>query len=85
MISVSDNGIGIEPEHAGGVFNMFERLHDEDEYEGTGIGLAICKKIVTDHYGEIAVDTSYKDGARILFTLPYVSVQEDVRKVNEAA
>lgn len=84
-ISVSDNGIGIEPQHAGRVFNMFERLHDEDEYEGTGIGLAICKKIVTDHYGEIAVDTSYQDGARIVFSLSSVIVQENNRKVNEAA
>ncbi len=69
-ISVSDNGIGIETEFAAKVFDMFERLHDEDEYEGTGIGLSICRQIVSDHGGEISVDTHFAGGCRIVFSLP---------------
>lgn len=74
-ISVTDNGIGIEPEFASKVFDMFERLHDEDEYEGIGIGLSICRQIVSDHGGEISVDTSYRDGCRIIFTLQADEIQ----------
>ncbi|MBI1201667.1 MAG: response regulator [Rhodopseudomonas sp.] len=69
QVSVTDNGIGIEPRFADKVFDIFYRLHDEDEYEGTGIGLAICKKIITDHGGTIWVDKNYSDGASINFTL----------------
>lgn len=68
-ISVTDNGIGIEPQFAEKVFEMFARLHNEDEYEGTGIGLAVCKKIIVDHGGDIRVDAWYREGARITFTL----------------
>lgn len=69
FISVTDNGIGIEPRFADQVFNMFARLHDEDEYEGTGIGLTVCRKIVTDHGGRIWVDQDYSGGTRINMTL----------------
>ncbi len=68
-MSVSDNGIGIEPKHADKVFGMFSRLHNEDEFEGTGIGLAVCKNIVIDHGGDIWVDTSCTKGTRIVMTL----------------
>lgn len=67
--TVTDNGIGIEPEYADKVFVIFQRLHTKDTYSGSGIGLAMCKKIVEFHGGTIAVDTSYRDGARITFTL----------------
>ncbi len=69
-ISCVDNGIGIEEEYAEKVFVIFQRLHSRDTYPGTGIGLAIAKKIVEHHDGTIWIDTAYKDGAAIRFTLP---------------
>ncbi|MEV7443922.1 ATP-binding protein [Streptomyces sp. NPDC091204] len=67
--TVTDNGIGIAPEYADKVFVIFQRLHTKDVYPGSGIGLAMCKKIVEFHGGEIAVDPEYRDGTRISFTL----------------
>ncbi|MGW1464046.1 sensor histidine kinase [Streptomyces sp. NPDC002308] len=75
-ISVTDNGIGIAPEYAERVFVIFQRLHTRESYEGNGIGLALCKKIVEHHGGSIAVDTAYTSGTRFVFTLPGV-VDED--------
>ncbi len=72
QISVTDNGIGIEPQYADRVFEMFYRLHGEDEYEGAGIGLTVCRKIVHDHGGRIWIDKGFTDGARVIFTLPTV-------------
>ena len=68
--TVSDNGIGIAPEFVDKVFVIFQRLHGRDSYGGTGIGLALCKKIVEHHGGTIWIDTSYTDGTRFRFTLP---------------
>ena len=68
--AVSDNGIGIEEEFADKVFVLFQRLHGRDTYTGTGIGLAICRKIVEHHGGLIWIDTSYSDGTRFRFHLP---------------
>ncbi|OEJ34706.1 sensor histidine kinase [Streptomyces subrutilus] len=67
--TVTDNGIGIDPEYADKVFVIFQRLHTKDVYPGSGIGLAMCKKIVEFHGGTISVDPEYRDGARISFTL----------------
>ncbi|MDY6997524.1 MAG: CHASE3 domain-containing protein [Actinomycetota bacterium] len=70
ILSLSDNGIGIAPEFSDKVFVIFQRLHGRDAYSGTGIGLALCKKIVEHHGGSIWIDTSYTDGTRFRFTLP---------------
>ncbi|MEU6051686.1 ATP-binding protein [Streptomyces xanthochromogenes] len=67
--SVTDDGIGIAPEYAEKVFVIFQRLHTKDAYSGSGIGLAMCKKIVEFHGGTIAVDQEYTGGTRITFTL----------------
>jgi signal transduction histidine kinase len=69
LFAVRDDGIGIEAEYADRVFEIFKRLHAKTEYEGTGIGLAMCRKIVDSLGGEIWVDTGVTDGARICFTL----------------
>ncbi len=70
LIGVSDNGIGIAEEFADKVFVIFQRLHGREVYSGTGVGLALCKKIVEHHGGTIWIDTSYTEGTRFQFTLP---------------
>lgn len=65
-----DNGIGIDPQYADRVFVIFQRLHPKDVYEGTGIGLALCKKIVEYHGGDIWIDTETTEGTTIRWTLP---------------
>ncbi len=68
--AVSDNGIGIAAEFQEKVFIIFQRLHTKDAYPGTGIGLAMCKKVVEFHGGSIGIDPDYKLGTRVVFTLP---------------
>jgi signal transduction histidine kinase len=70
LFTVSDNGIGISAEFVEKVFVIFQRLHAREVYGGTGIGLALCKKIVEHHGGTIWIDTSYTAGTQFEFTLP---------------
>ena len=76
VFTVTDNGIGIAEEFVDKVFVIFQRLHGRDAYSGTGIGLALCKKIVEHHGGTIGIDTSYTDGTRFVFTLPATPITE---------
>jgi len=69
-IIVADNGIGFQQEHADRIFRMFERLHGRSEYDGSGIGLAICRKIVERHRGTIAAASTAGQGATFTVTLP---------------
>lgn len=76
-ISVSDNGIGIDPVHHQRIFQVFQRLHGREQFEGNGIGLSLCQKIVLAHGGTIGVESQLGQGATFWFTLPDALVNTD--------
>jgi signal transduction histidine kinase len=78
-IEITDNGIGISPEYHNMIFVMFKRLHRQNEYEGTGIGLSVCKKIVQRHNGQIGVESEQGKGSTFWFTVPAAAVLSEAK------
>lgn len=77
-IIIEDNGIGFDQKYAEQIFDMFRRLHPSAEYEGTGIGLALCKKIVEKHKGFISARSRPGEGATFIVSLPLSTVTKEV-------
>jgi PAS domain S-box-containing protein len=83
LFAITDNGIGIDPQYSDQVFDMFSRLHSKGQYSGTGIGLAICKKIVSSYGGKIWIESSLGQGATFMFTLPAVKEKRNQKVMKE--
>ena len=76
VISITDNGIGFDEKYLDRIFNVFQRLHGRSAYEGTGVGLAICKRIVERHQGNITAHSKMGEGTTFIVTLP--EIQEEI-------
>jgi signal transduction histidine kinase len=77
LVSIADNGIGIDPQYAERIFVIFQRLHSKERYEGTGIGLAMCRKIIEYHGGRIWLDREVGEGTTLHFTLPAAKERDE--------
>jgi light-regulated signal transduction histidine kinase (bacteriophytochrome) len=77
VLTVQDNGIGFDMKHAERIFAVFQRLHGRDEYEGTGVGLAICRRIAERHGGAIEASSAPGRGATFVVTLPVAQATQD--------
>lgn len=82
-ITIEDNGIGFDEQYADRIFGVFQRLHGRNEYEGSGIGLSICRKIIMRHGGHITAKSNSGQGARFIFTVPDTEQNVEMATANE--
>ena len=82
MVSVADNGIGFEPKYSAKIFELFQRLHNKNVYSGTGIGLALCKKVVKNLNGFIKAESQPGTGSVFTFYVPAAKETESIAGVD---